>query len=951
MGNRTLLSTPEALAELAAMVGAVQADNPFTPVTVVVPSHASGLDVAHYLARTLNDGRGSVSVRTFTLRDLALELAAAGNLADGRTLLAPMLREGAISSVLAGDPGLFAAVADQPATARAIARTAMMLDAVDEPGDIKLPALVGEVLRVHRKAAAALTTSWLTGNEMFALAQQSLLDPETVRRLGEVIGFMLAPEESPSGGQFRTMLEERAGMTVLLATGALAPDTPVYTSSDADDEARAVVRLVAERIGAGMPGHRIGIFYSAAEPYRALLAQRLAEAGITFVGANAHRLSDAPVARGLLGLLGLDPKNPDLRLVLNVLAEGTLVWKDGKLPSSATCERLYVAPPDEDEDPDSEVPEHLVRQRENLAAFRQFVTALSAQVEHVLQAESWTEAAAELDVLIGGYLGPRSEQERPELGAARGQVSAIVGELKLLQGIAPVPSPAALRNVLESAIQAKGGWTGKSGTGVSLGSYVDGIGRDLDAVYIVGAAEGLAPARVREDPLLPDAVREQLSPILPTVEDRAAAQKEQFLALLAAGTERVITSPRGNLRGGGAYQLSRWITADAPDGWRPTPLPSHAYGVATGAPTARGLVPTAQEWRLRRCLESDAGPSVLADDPVLPGSLEVRRHRRDGVFSRFNGNLSGRTGLVDLDKAISPTRLEDWVLSPLAYFLRRILKVDLFEDVTLEVQISSMQKGNLLHAVLEDFVRGATDGGHAPSSTRLMELADAAFGREANPAWLGYLWERDMTTMRQDLRAVFTADQERRSAGWRYEAAEAGFGPEEQGHAYPPAELELPDGSTARFLGKVDRIDRHASGRVKVIDYKSGKKDKYKALAAENPTAGGTRFQLPVYGLFARQLGGVPSAQVEAEYWFVSRSSGGGSTGYTITDDVIDRLSADVGLVITAMHRGYFPPKPESDLYANFSTMMGHPGMKQTWHTLSGAEELRDIAALLKGEK
>ncbi|EMY35411.1 RecB family exonuclease [Arthrobacter crystallopoietes BAB-32] len=838
MGNRTLLSVPEALAELTEMVGTAQAENPFAPVTVVVPSHASGLDVEHYLGRTLNDGRGSVSVRTFTLRDLALELIALGNLADGRIPLPPMLREGAISSVLAVDPGLFADVADQPATARAIARTAMVLDAVDEPGDIKLPALVNEVLRVHGKAAAALTTGWLTGNELFALAQKALLDPAVIRRFGVVVGFMLPPEDDPAGGQFGAMLEERTGMAVLRAAGALTPDTTVYTTSDADDEARAVVRLVAERINSETPGHRIGIFYSAADPYRGLLAQRLTEAGITYVGADAHQLSDTPMARGLLRLLRLDPLDPDLRLILNVLAEGTLVWKDRTLPSSATCERLYTAPPDEDGDPDAEPPSHLLRQRENLLLFREFVSELSDQVDRIFLAESWTEAAAKLEELIDGFMGPRSEQERPELSAARGQVSDIVGELKLLQGIAPAPSAASLRSVLEGAIAAKGGWKGRSGTGVVLGAYADGIGRDLDAVYIVGAAEGLAPARIKEDPLLPDSVRRQLGPGLPTVEDRAVTKKEQFFALLATGAEQVITSPRGNLRGGGAYQLSRWITTDVPEGWRPTALPSYAHGVATGAPTVGGLVPTAQEWRLRRCLESNAGPGMLADDAVLLGSLEVRRHRRDGVFSRFNGNLSGRTGLVDPDKAMSPTRLEDWVDSPLAYFLRRILKVELFEDVALEVQIGRLQRGTLLHAVLEDFVGEATSGGLVPSSARLMELAQAAFEREANPAWLGYLWERDMAAMRQNLLAVFTADQDRQSAGWKYLAAEASFGPQEHGHAYPPAELELADGSTVRFLGKVDRIDRDANGRIKVIDYKSGSDKKYGDLSPTNPTAG-----------------------------------------------------------------------------------------------------------------
>jgi ATP-dependent helicase/nuclease subunit B len=282
------------------------------------------------------------------------------------------------------------------------------------------------------------------------------------------------------------------------------------------------------------------------------------------------------------------------------------------------------------------------------------------------------------------------------------------------------------------------------------------------------------------------------------------------------------------------------------------------------------------------------------------------------------------------------------------FFLRRILKVERFEDVALEAEISKLQRGNLLHTILEDFVCEITGGGHLPSSDRLMALADAVFARDANPAWLGYLWERDMATMRQHLRAVFAADQGRSSAGWQYLAAEAAFGTDDPAHA--KVQLELLDGSTVQFRGKVDRIDRHASGRVKVIDYKSGSKDKYKTLGPGNPTAGGTRFQLPVYGLFARSLGGVPDVEVEAEYWFISQSSGC-TIGYAVTDDVIEALRTDATLVVTAIRQGLFPPKPESPQFPCLSTMMGHAGMQQAWHRLSSAEELREIAVLLMGEK
>ncbi|EMY35412.1 RecB family exonuclease [Arthrobacter crystallopoietes BAB-32] len=106
-----------------------------------------------------------------------------------------------------------------------------------------------------------------------------------------------------------------------------------------------------------------------------------------------------------------------------------------------------------------------------------------------------------------------------------------------------------------------------------------------------------------------------------------------------------------------------------------------------------------------------------------------------------------------------------------------------------------------------------------------------------------------------------------------------------------------------------------------------------------------------MYGLFARRLSEIPAVEVEAEYWFISLPFGETRRGYAVTNEVIETLRADATRVITAMRRGYFPPKPESGQFASFSTMMGRDGMQQAWHGVSGAEELRDIAALLGGEK
>jgi ATP-dependent helicase/nuclease subunit B len=935
-------SVSDALAELAGIIGRAQATDPLAPVTVVVPSHASGLDVTRYLGRTLNSGEGSAGVRAFTLKDLASELVADDPALNGKRPLLPVLRLGAVSKVLNDHPGLFRDVADRPATASAIAKTAELLDAAPGPSDPALPGLTHEVLRIHGSAKEALASQWYTDHDAFILAGQKLGTTLVKRRLGTVIGFMLGTESRPSESSFRQGLEE-AGMQSINASGAVGDSTTLMTASDADDEVRAVVRLVVERLAAGTPGHRIGIFHAASRPYAALLSQRLSESGVTFVGPAAHRLTDSPLARGLLQVLKLDPQQPDTRAILNIHAEGTFVWQEQKLPSSAICEKLHASPPAEDETGEKSS-DRRAFQLEQFGIFQSFVTALAARIEQIHSSGTWSQASAGLVSLLEDFMGPRTATERPEKAAARDALSQAAFDLRHLDLVGPQPRPSLVQSAMEEAIGSKGGWTGKSGTGVVIGSYADAVARDLDVLFLVGAAEGLAPARIRENPLLPDTVRAMMACGLPTVEQRAESSKEQFFAALAAGSERIVTSPRGDLRGSGSYQISRWLNAH-PD----KELESFAHGIENGSPTKAALPPTAQEWRLRRILTADERTAALRDDTALQQALTVTRDRRDGIFSRFNGNLGAHAGsIVEADKALSPTRLEDWVTSPLAYFLKHVLKVNILEDVTLEVQISPQQRGILVHQVLEDYVRSITKDGLSPSSDRLMELADAAFTEFANPAWLSHVWERNQAMIRQDLQRVATEDHDRLTEGWSYLAEEASFGPEDT-DSHPPVELTLNDGTVIRFRGKVDRIDRNADGTVKVIDYKTGKADKYAPLK-NHPTADGTRYQLPVYGLFARTLAD-PQSPVAAEYWFISKAGNFAKIGYTVSDDVMEQLRADAGLIMSALRNGVFPPRPESDRYINFTTMMGAQELGQQWLKLQNAHQLQPYAQLLKAEK
>src|SRR5690606_17767701 len=124
-------------------------------------------------------------------------------------------------------------------------------------------------------------------------------------------------------------------------------------------------------------------------------------------------------------------------------------------------------------------------------------------------------------------------------------------------------------------------------------------------------------------------------------------------------------------------------------------------------------------------------------------------------------------------------------------------------------------------------------------------------------------------------------------------ATELAFGPDRE---QPPVEIDLGDGRTVLLRGFIDRVDRTADGGVVVVDYKTGSASKYTDLTEETPVADGSRLQLLVYALAARQAH--PDAtSVRAEYHFVGPRDTGKRIGYEVGPDAVHALVDVVRLV------------------------------------------------------
>ncbi|MDX5311038.1 MAG: exodeoxyribonuclease V subunit gamma, partial [Rhodococcus sp. (in: high G+C Gram-positive bacteria)] len=139
----------DAYDRLSAAVADAKAGRPLAPVTVVVPGHGVGRDVTAHLART--GGLANTHVRTL---EQFVEHLARPALAPRAPLRYPLL-EAAVQKALLDDPGVFADVADQSATAESLAHASWQLCALDVPCPEDANPLVDGVFRIHRRCIAA----------------------------------------------------------------------------------------------------------------------------------------------------------------------------------------------------------------------------------------------------------------------------------------------------------------------------------------------------------------------------------------------------------------------------------------------------------------------------------------------------------------------------------------------------------------------------------------------------------------------------------------------------------------------------------------------------------------------------------------------------------------------------------------------------------------------------
>ncbi len=503
--------------------------------------------------------------------------------------------------------------------------------------------------------------------------------------------------------------------------------------------------------------------------------------------------------------------------------------------------------------------------------------------------------------------------------------------------------------------------TGRVGRdGVAVLTPLQARGLSFHTVAFCGHAEGGFPSRGRPDPILGDAARrvlaERLGARLPGSEARedealllfafACEATRERLTLIAPRTDAASGRPRlpsrlllrlaslaaGRPVGmdeflGGAPLRPVWRRVGGTDADAATPGdevgPPAPQGGASAPAVVSAEVPSAgrvwvdgreRDAALLRVLAASGG--IPAASPYLAAALEdpAAAARRVGQWqagrSPAPGPWDGFLGEPaqallrashPLGEEMHPTRLERYIDCPFVFYLRYVLELEAPEEPEESLEMDPLEFGNLAHAILERtyaaVIAEGLDRFEAQTELNTAWQVCCAEAEQNGVTGVPLSWEVRRAALLADLSQIVEQDPVFAS-GQRPLAVEWRFGADHE----RPVELELPDGRTVRFAGRLDRVDEVRDG-ARVIDYKTG--GGYKE---QQRLKAGLSVQLPVYRLAVRRAGGVGEGAVTCVYRFVTRRGGLIDLPLPSTEkDGEDRLRQLVAGAMGLVDAGEFP--------------------------------------------
>jgi ATP-dependent helicase/nuclease subunit B len=615
--------------------------------------------------------------------------------------------------------------------------------------------------------------------------------------------------------------------------------------------------------------------------------------------------------------------------------------------------------------------ETLARTLEDLSAFAGYALPLIDELDSLPAAAHWGEWLERL-----GALATRALRQ-PD------RVLAVLAELAPMAPVGPVRLAEILivleDLLLETAVPPSPQRYGR----VFIGPIEAARGLSFDAVLAPGLAEKMFPRKIVEEPILLDAMREQIGADLATNANRLEA--ERFALGLAAGAaeRRVCFSyPRLDLdqsrpRVPSFYALEAIRAAEGrlPDfaelGRRAETATTARLGWPAPPDPAEAIDDAEHDLAVLDRLVAVPGESpgsaryLVTANPWLARALRTRYQR----WSRSWTSADGLTSRSDVVRAImarhslrvrsySPTALQSYACCPYQFFLKTIHGLAPREVPEAIDELDPLQRGSLIHDVQFKLFAHLREERLLPVRPSNLDRAwrnlDAVIAEVAAryrddlaPA-IERVWEDGVAAIRADLREWLRRASEDDS-GYVPCHFELSFGLEhrpERRETDPqsvPGAVDLECGIQLR--GSIDLVERCPPRQVRVTDHKTGK------ATSKSPGRlidGGKSLQPLLYALAAEKL--FPGEDVTSGRLYFCTSTGGFTEQVVSLDersrDTICQVAETVG---DAIAQPFLPAAPENgqcDL-CDYRTVCGpHEERRTARKTQARLEPLLTIRAL-----
>ena len=744
----------------------------------------------------------------------------------------------------------------------------------------------------------------------------------------------------------------RAAPVLRYVAGADAADLPapaaieIVAAPGEEREVREIARVILGHVEAGGRLDEVGILLRQPAAYLAAVRDVFGAAGIPYTLGTAPAVGETRAGRSLRLLAEVRRSDFARAAVMEFLAFADLRPRPGTSP--AEWERLSrqagivggarewrerldrlgrrlapvadAAADDDDEDG-----------RARRAGDRDALGALRRTAQVLLRGLSRLPDPAPPEALVDAFTRTfrRLVRTSPEAELALGALARL-RELGAVDAAVPLEE---FWTLLEAALAAPSAPGPAPGPGrVFVGELGVGLGIEFPLTIVPGLVEGGFPAAPRQDPILLDAERRQLTG-LPLAEEARGLERVRFALAVGSGARRVVlTYPRIDAESGRprvpsflVLDLLESVTGQRHDfqtlqafpGWRTVPL-------HPAPPSARERPLDAREWLVTRALAARSAPeSLLRQLPGARRGLEAIRAREGTDALTVYDGLLGR-GVELGAEPLAPTALERYASCPFRFLLERVYRLEAVEEPDRILMIDPRDRGDLVHTVLEATFRHLAESGSLPLTRERLpaarEALDAAFATACAEAerrgltGLPALWAGEQARLREELRSALEAESDDR-AGWRPVLFEVAFGIERPGRpdeTTAPLVYTLPDGSTLVLRGQIDRIDVSSDGRrARVLDYKTGK---LRSPRTPDRLAKGRALQLPVYRLAAETLlaAGGPADVEEAQYYHVIGPDAGMRVRFTRAGWAARRADFDRVLttIVGGIRAGRFFQRP-----------------------------------------